>query len=408
MASLAQNVVQGEYFIDTDMGVGNNTQVTFTPSADNNFPVTINLSSYALGYHKLYFRTKDSDGNWSLTSRRNIEVFASEAKTIFATGEYFIDTDPGFSMATPITITTTDSIILQNFSAVASTLSEGYHKLYGRIQDNLGRWSLTFRRNMEVYKNEDNKIINGEYFFKTDNGFGDCNPVTFATPSADGSFVIDIPKNTIPAEADTLFVRIRDDIENRWSITQILPNLKALPLTLLNFSAVKEFNTSRLYWQTTNEVNTAYFNIQRSTDGSHFSNVGVVNAASQKGINDYSYSDNIEGISASILYYRLQEVDIDARATFSKIVTIHLDEIKTGFAIYPNPAKNYFNLIAYKPEDLQGAEISIVDLSGQVLLRQSLQGSANQKISISSLATGMYLIRIVKVTGVDTRKLLKQ
>ena len=55
-------------------------------------------------------------------------------------------------------------------------------------------------------------------------------------------------------------------------ITQTLDNISiALPLTLLNFTAIKQHNTVQLHWQTTNEVNTSYFNIQRSTDAMHFS-----------------------------------------------------------------------------------------------------------------------------------------
>ncbi len=75
---------------------------------------------------------------------------------------------------------------------------------------------------MEVYKNENNKVINGEYFFTTDEGFGNCSSVTFTVPAADGLFQINIPRNSIPLGADTLFVRVRDDIENRWSITKSL------------------------------------------------------------------------------------------------------------------------------------------------------------------------------------------
>ena len=96
LACLSQNVVQVEYFIDTDAGYGNNTIIDVTPSADGTFPFTVNLSSFIPGYHKLYIRTKDSDGKWSFTARRNIEVLASEAKTTIISGEYFIDTDPGF------------------------------------------------------------------------------------------------------------------------------------------------------------------------------------------------------------------------------------------------------------------------------------------------------------------------
>ncbi|HZW70268.1 MAG TPA: T9SS type A sorting domain-containing protein, partial [Hanamia sp.] len=286
-------------------------------------------------------------------------------------------------------------------------LSEGYHKLYARFLDNLGKWSLTLRRNMEVYKDENNKVLNGEYFFKTDEGFGNCTPVTFAAPSADGSFVINIPRNTIPAGADTLFVRVHDDLESRWSITRLFNVSVALPLTLLDFSAMKQLNTAKLHWQTTNEVNTAYFNVQRSMDASHFNNIGVVNAFNQSGVNDYAYEDNIADISVR-LYYRLQQVDIDGRVTYSKIVSIDPDNTTSGLAIYPNPAKNYFNLISSTPEDLNGAEISIVDLAGHVLLKQSLSATSSQKISISSLAKGMYLIKIVKATGSTTQKLIKE
>lgn len=408
IASLAQNIVQAEYFIDTDLGFGKNSLFNFTPASDGTFHLPVSVSGFQPGYHKLYIRTKDSDGKWSLTARRNIEVFASDAKTTIVKGEYFIDTDPGFGMAMPITITSPDSAILQNFSAVASTLSEGYHKLYGRLLDNKGKWSLTFRRNMEVYKSINTNVVEAEYFFKTDNGFGNCSPVVFATPSPDGTFAFTIPAGQIPADADTLFVRVRDDIENKWSLTRILSINTALPLTVLNFSAVKQSNIVQLNWQTANEVNTAYFNIQRSTDAVHFSNVGIVNAHNRSGLNDYSYDDNVAGISATKLYYRLQEVDIDAQGTYSKIVAVNPDEANATLSIYPNPAKDYFNLISSSPEDLKGARLSIVDLSGQVLLKQSLFADGNQQISISSLVRGMYIIKIVKTTGVVTRKLLKQ
>src|SRR6185312_13340957 len=94
VASLAQNIVQVEYFIDSDLGVGNNTLVNVNPSPDSTYSLNINLASYLPGYHKLYIRTKDDKGNWSLTARRNIQVFAPYMKTTIISGEYFIDTDP--------------------------------------------------------------------------------------------------------------------------------------------------------------------------------------------------------------------------------------------------------------------------------------------------------------------------
>ena len=408
LASLSQNVVQAEYFIDTDLGYGNNTLVSLTPAADGTFPLSIPVSSYQPGYHKLYIRTKDDNGNWSLSARRNIEVLASEAKTTVVTGEYFIDSDPGFGMGMPIVIGTPDSsIVLQNFSAAAASLSEGYHKLYGRLMDNLGRWSITFRRNMEVYKNENNNVINGEYFFTTDEGFGNCSAVTFSVPAADGSFTIDIPRSSIPMGADTLFVRVRDDIESRWSMTQILGNISGvLPLTLLNFNVTKQDEVAQLTWETSDEINTSYFDIQRSTDGVNFTTVRRVNAAGTSVLrHDYSYADDISGLPAGKVFYRLKMVDVDGKFSYSKIDYITLSS-ELRISVYPNPAHGYFIIGNYDKMDVRTASVLVRDLMGRTLITRKFTGATEQRINIGSLSKGMYMVSITTPGNVQTQKLI--
>lgn len=411
LVCLSQNVVQGEYFIDTDLGFGNNTLVNLTPSVDGTYALNINLSSYQPGYHKLYIRTKDSNGNWSLTARRDIEVLPSGAKTTIVSGEYFIDIDPGFGKASAITISTPDSIVLQNFSAVASTLSEGYHKLYGRVKDNLGRWSLTFRRNMEVYKSDTTKVIKAEYFFKTDLGFGNCASAVFSNPAADGNFNFTIPLSSIPAGADSLFVRVQNDIENRWSQTKIFtsPTGGPLPLTLLNFTATKQNESANINWQTSNEINSAYFNVQRSIDAINFNTVGKVNANNISNVvNTYTYVDNIQGLSGPVIYYRLQQVDIDGNFQYSKIVSLKIDGGKPGIKIFPNPASDYLNINTDNPEDLNGAVIKIADMTGRITMKQNLMAEMNQQVNIGTLAKGIYMLYINKHSGIVAQKLIKE
>jgi len=405
--AFCQNVVQGEYFIDTDLGYGNNTLVSFTPASDATFNLSITVSNNIPGFHKLYLRTKDDSGRWSLTARTNIEVLASEVKTTIVNGEYFIDTDPGFGLATPLIITSPDSILLQSFTAATSGLSEGYHKLYGRLLDNYGRWGLTFRRNIEIYKSDTNKVLNGEYFFKTDLGFGSCNGVSFAVPAADGSYLINIPRNTIPADADTLFLRVRDDIENRWSITQIMGNISGiLPLTLVNFSVTKQNNVAQLAWQTSSEINTSHFNIQRSTNGIDFSIVGSVNAAvASASMHDYTYPDDISSLATGKVYYRLQMVDNDGKFSYSKIVYITLSNESVA-RIYPNPAHGYFVIGNYGKVDVRTASVLVRDLTGRTLINQKFTNDTEQKINIGSLSKGMYVVSIITPGNVQTQKLI--
>ena len=408
ITALSQNVVQVEYFIDTDAGYGKNNLISIGPSSDITFPVTPNLSGLTPGYHKLYFRTKDNNGNWSLTARRNIEVLISQSKTTFVKGEYFFDTDPGFGNASLIAISDlTDSIIFQNFTATASALSEGYHKLYGRLLDNEGRWSLTFRRNIDIYKSNNTSVINAEYFFDTDLGVGNCTSVALANPSSDGSFTINIPRNQIPIGADSLFVRVQDDTENRWSLTQILNNISgALPLTLLNLSATKNDNNVTLTWQTINEVNTAYFNIQRSVDAVNFTTVGKVNANGNNSLQkDYAFNDDLSSLKDGKVFYRLQMMDNDGKYTYSKIVYANIVTNGARYTIYPNPAHDYFIVKNDKYIGLNTADIIITDLAGRKLIRQKFSNSEAQRINITSLSKGVYLVSVGTPGNLETQKL---
>src|SRR5438045_2485324 len=115
--SLAQSITQAEYFIDIDKGFGKNTLLSLKPFIDSNYTLHINLTNVTPGFHRLYVRTKSSNNKWSLTLRKTIEVFASQAFPDFTKGEYFIDTDPGVGNGKTITVSTADSAITQTFTA---------------------------------------------------------------------------------------------------------------------------------------------------------------------------------------------------------------------------------------------------------------------------------------------------
>lgn len=409
LAALSQNVAQVEYFIDTDQGFGNNKLASVSPSSDVTFSLPIDFSGITPGYHKLYFRTKDNNGIWSLTRRRNVEVLISEAKATFVKGEYFFDNDPGFGNGSSIAITDlTDSIILQNFTAVTSALSEGYHKLYGRLLDNEGHWGLTFRRNVDIYKSSNTSVTNAEYFFDSDLGVGNCTSVALLNPSSDGSFTINIPRNQIPMGADSLFVRVQDDTENRWSLTQILNNISGtLPLTLLDFYVTKNDNTATLTWQTSNEINTAYFNVERSIDGKNFTTMGKVSASGNGSLKrDYLFNDNLSALHSGKIFYRLQMVDNDGKFTHSKIVYITITSDGLKYSIYPNPAHNYFIVRNDNYTTLADANIIVTDLEGRKLISQKFTKNVEQKINITSLSKGLYMVSIGAPGNMQTRKLL--
>jgi hypothetical protein len=242
-----QTVLQAEYFIDTDAGFGNNSLVTLTnPLPDGTYNFNVNLSGSSIGYHKLYLRTKDSDGKWGITTKRNIEVISTNTTKKIIAGEYFFNTDPGFNAANTIVFASQDSAILQNFSAITNALTAGYHKLYMRLKDNVGNWSISSKRNMEMYISSPYVIAGAEYFFNTDLGVGSSNLVNFGSPLADSSFSFKIPFDKIPIGSNTLYIRPRDSTNKNWGITQLKKDSVVTSIQSGKWSQVSTWSNNKI------------------------------------------------------------------------------------------------------------------------------------------------------------------
>lgn len=167
-----------------------------------------------------------------------------------------------------------------------------------------------------------------------------------------------------------------------------------LPVELINFKLNRTNNKILLNWQTATESNTLGFGIERKTN-SHWTNIGFLNGAgNSSSIRSYSFTDNTP--ANGINYYRLRQVDINGRITYSDIKAIRLE--KEGIqkiTIYPNPATDAVNLLTEEIETKEAA-YTIIDVKGNVVHQGKInkQSAATPvKVNISNLAKGIYLIR---------------
>lgn len=226
------NATEIEYFLDTDNGFGLNTVLNITtPDTDITQQVLADIPlSTEIGYHKLYIRVKDINGNWSHTTRKNIEVVAPLTQNNIIMGEYFLDQDPGFDAGTAFSINPENEDIEQQFSAqILATTELGYHKLYGRVKDSKGNWSQTFRKNIEVYENPVTNLVEIEYFFEDDLGFGSKSIEPIGTPAMDGKWTFNVPypEGNFDINNEFLFIRVKDSNGN-WSITTTVDEIVTL------------------------------------------------------------------------------------------------------------------------------------------------------------------------------------
>lgn len=178
-----------------------------------------------------------------------------------------------------------------------------------------------------------------------------------------------------------------------------------LPVNLLSFTAEKTGKqTVQLKWSTSAEINNRYFEIQRSSNGNNFATIGKVNAQTAvSAIKQYTYTD---ARAANINYYRLKQVDKDGQERYSAIIRVSFDG-NVRWQLYPNPANA--NTALYIQEDVTGLQLTLTDASGRIIYRSNNKTAvAGQQIAlpVSTLAKGMYLLKVQTDKGSSTEKLI--
>lgn len=142
--SATNNIVQLEYFWDTDPGAGNASAIP-VGSPNSNLTVTGVIqasSSLSPGIHNLYIRAKDSNNEWSLFGGTIVLVTPVVISNITEL-EYFWDSDPGPGNGTALTPTSAGLTVNESFSITApNSLSQGNHLLIVRSRNAEGTWSL--------------------------------------------------------------------------------------------------------------------------------------------------------------------------------------------------------------------------------------------------------------------------
>lgn len=140
------NINRVEYFIDNDPGYGNATPLSFTPGTDlSNLLINIDVAALGQGVHIAGIRSRDVNGAWSLDNKWIfLKPYSNGALPVprIVRMEYFIDSDPGYGNATPVTITAATDISSLVFEADISVVPNGSHKLGIRSLDENGAWSL--------------------------------------------------------------------------------------------------------------------------------------------------------------------------------------------------------------------------------------------------------------------------
>jgi hypothetical protein len=186
--------------------------------------------------------------------------------------------------------------------------------------------------------------------------------------------------------------------------------MTALPLSWGSVSAGCRKGTIEIKWSTRQESGISSFIVQRSTNGSSWTDIGSVQAAgNSSSLKNYSYSDP-SAPSGITLNYRIAAVENEA-VDYSPVAATSGCKKTATVSLTPVPATTTTNLSVYAEETCTAA-FKLYGADGRVYQQRILNietGLNRYVIDVSSLPGGMYYVQVELPEGIlQTLPFVKQ
>ena len=396
-ADLSSDLIEAEYFFDDDPGLGNGINLSATTGDSLLVDTTVPTTGLDPGFHKLFVRSKNEAGIWSLYEGRTIYIqpLVDSVEPLLTYAEYFYDDDPGIGNGVSFEVTPNDSLM---FDATVPTLGlgDGFHKLFVRTKTNDDTWSLYEWRTIYIQSPVDPiepLMSYAEYFYDVDPGIG--NGTAFdVTPDDSLMFDATVPTTGLSEGFHKLFVRAKND-DDLWSLyegrtiyIQQFPNPDTLQLVAAEY----------------------YFDVEP----------GIGMGTLLDVIPGDSIDANFtvpQSLPAGVhtMFLRVQasngEWSLFEARTFDS--TVGVDDLNAGdlasLQNYPNPFDNNTQIEIYLTR-AEEVTIEVLDVSGKVvrLIPLKVLNSGTHKIMLdaSDLAEGTYCCRLITPTFSKTRQMV--
>jgi hypothetical protein len=185
-------------------------------------------------------------------------------------------------------------------------------------------------------------------------------------------------------------------------VTSSGQGLEALQLTGLNAQS-RNGNVS-LSWKTLSEQGLVQFEVECSTDGRYYQDLGFIPARNNLAGDLYEWENPVTYTDSA--FYRLKIVDMNGNWLYTDPVLYHVNN-RTAFFVYPSVISNsVMNLFLHEPF----YSLEVIGTNGVVMLKQNLGGETGRiNVPISPLlSAGVYIVLLKNYNRTISQKIVIQ
>ncbi|NNF74250.1 MAG: T9SS type A sorting domain-containing protein [Flavobacteriaceae bacterium] len=308
--------------------------------------------------------------------------------------EYFIDSDPGVTLGTPITINTPGLDINESFTVDTGPLSNGIHTLFVRTRDVNGVWSLYYKHTFLVHDFVDTtpatEIVAAEYFVDADPGTDGGTDILPITSGFDVTESLAISTAAISDGIHKLHVRVKDS-DDRWSLYY-------------------EFNF--LVHTFTPPVSVQINKAEYFFDTDPGTNLGTPIAITPGFDIDETVQLPTGGLAEGLHYLHLRTRDENGVWSLYEVFEFLVEEalgtddvLLLQIKVYPTVTSDY---VTIDSEVTQIEKITLYDIHGRVISTMlNPERRPIQQVDVRFLSNGTYIMHVQTEDKVLTKKIIK-
>ncbi len=164
----------------------------------------------------------------------------------------------------------------------------------------------------------------------------------------------------------------------------------------------KTDNFVTLDWTTSTETINNYFSLEKSYNGTDFTEFEKVNTKAKNGtsytILNYNSVDPAPYSGTS--YYRIKQTDLNGTSKYFNVISIKFDKVKPiNFSVFPNPNKGEFTVDISGVDSNKEIELNFMDINGKIIYQTNIvTGFGSNSIKIipkEKLTAGIYFCNIL-------------
>jgi hypothetical protein len=183
-----------------------------------------------------------------------------------------------------------------------------------------------------------------------------------------------------------------------------------LNIKMFELSGTREISNAVLNWKIITSEYVDYFEIERSINNGIYITIAAIHQSVYLNeLQTLNFTDNIYGIVAEKLVYRVKIISKSKKIKYSNVSTIYRNKLKRQLSIVPNQAKDYVNISFFSAKDAT-AQICVLDSAGNKVYLQNqpaYKGNNTVKlINLNNYNEGQYVVQIILNGDVTSGKLI--